>query len=321
MIHYPVISNDLQDLPYPSNSDVQIFVGHIEDDVFTDIFWRVWSKPKSSTMTYILAIGGGAGGGTGHDRPNGDPGGGGGGGGSSGMSSLLIPSFFLPDTLYVLAGKGGAGTVAGTSLQGEGGISYISYSHSTSAPNVLLQSNTLPANIGGDGGSANPGAGGTGATISTATLGSKLGIFRSIAGQAGAAGGNENGGNGVSVTAWSTIPLSGGAGGAGSDADSFSGGGITAAAATNFTYINWPTTAGAVATGGPSTGTRKGHAGINLWKPFLSSGGAGGGTNDDNGGDGNMGGIGSGGGGSGTGDVQTPRSGNGGPGMVMIISW
>jgi hypothetical protein len=34
-----------------------------------------------------------------------------------------------------------------------------------------------------------------------------------------------------------------------------------------------------------------------------------------------MGGIGSGGGGSGTCDGQTPVSGNGGPGMVMIISW
>lgn len=271
-------------------------------------------------MTYMLAIGGGGGGGGGFDRPNGDPGGGGGGGGSGGIATLLIPSFFLPDILYVYAGEGGPGGPE-SSVGSDGQISYVSYSPSILAENVLLQSSIVQGAAGSEGESAGPGIGGAGGTLASQTLGSRLGIFRSIAGQAGAAGGNDTGGNGVSVTAWSTVPLSGGAGGAGSDADPFSGGGITAASATNFTYINWPTTAGAVASGGTSTAPRRGGAGVQLWKPFLSSGGAGGGTNDNNGGDGNSGGIGSGGGGGGAGDTTTGRGGNGGPGLVMIISW
>jgi hypothetical protein len=325
MIHYPVTSNDLQDLPYPSNSDVDIFIGPHDEDIFSfdpgsRYSPKVWSKPKFSTMTYILAIGGGGGGGGGWQRPDRDPGGGGGGGGTGGIATLLIPSFFLPDTLYIIPGKGGLGGAA-SSFGNDGGISYVLYSSELNPGSTLLASNDVNAGPGGDGNDLSAGTAGTAATISTVTVGAKLGIFSAIAGQNGAAGGNPAGGNGASVTAWGTIPLSGGAGGAGTEDDPFNGGGITAGAATNFTYINWPTTAGAVAAGGGSGAPRRGGAGVNLWKPFRTSGGGGGGTNDDNGGDGNSGGIGSGGGGGGAGQAGTLRGGNGGPGMVMIISW
>jgi hypothetical protein len=323
MINYPIRSNDLQDFPYPSNSDVYVFVGPVDDDL-TTVNWKVWNKPKGSTMVYILAVGAGGGGGRGFGRPNGDSGGGGGGGGSGAISRLLIPSFFLPDVLYIRPGSGGEGSntngVAGTN----GGIAYVCYSQSTDAPNVLIQSSNSQAGGGGTGTGGAVGAAGTaGGVAGTQTTGAQLGIYSATTGVAGAAGGSTGGGNGVSITnVWSLTINSGGAGGGGSDADPFSGGGLDPQVATNFTFINWPNTANALAIAGTSAAaSRNGSSGVNIWQPFVSCGGAGGGTNDNSGGNGGNGGIGSGGGGGGTGESPVGRGGNGGPGMVMIISW
>jgi hypothetical protein len=322
MFNYPLQQRDLQDLPYPSNCEVYTFVGAVDDDL-TSVNWKVWNKPKGSTMVYILAVGAGGGGGRGFGRPNGDPGGGGGGGGSGGVATLLIPSFFLPDILYIRPGSGGEGSntngVAGTN----GGIAYVCFSQSTTAPNVLLESSSTQAGGGGTGTGAAVGAAGTAAGSTTIYVGSLLGYLTGIVGQAGGAGGNPAGGNGVSLsTVWNGFKNSGGAGGAGSDADPFSGGNIAPGTATNFTFLNWPNAAGGgiLAAGGSST-VRNGSSGVNLWAPFVSCGGAGGGTNDDSGGNGGNGGIGSGGGGGGTGDGTVGRGGNGGPGMVFIFSW
>lgn len=322
MFNYPIRSNDLQDFPYPSNSDVYVFVGPTDDDLAT-INWKTWNKPKGSTMAYILAVGAGGGGGRGLQRARGGDGGGGGGGGSGAISRLLIPSFFLPDVLYIRPGSGGEGSntngVAGTN----GGIAYVCYSPSITAPNVLIQSSDTQAGGGGTGTGGAVGAAGTaGGTALTQTTGAQLGIYGATTGVAGAAGGNPGGGNGVSITnVWSLTINSGGAGGGGSTGGNANGGALDPQIATFFTYINWPNTAGSLAIAGTSAAaSRNGSGGVNVWKPFVTCGGAGGGTDDDNGGNGGNGGIGSGGGGGGTG-AAAGRGGNGGPGMVMIISW
>ena len=318
MINYPVTSKYLEDLPYPSNCEVYVFVGPIDDDL-ASVNWKFWNKPKNTTMTYMLAIGGGGGGGRGFQRGAGGDGGGGGGGATGGIARLLIPSFFLPDVLYIRPGSGGEGSstagVAGTN----GGIAYICYSQNATAPNILLQSSAAQTGGGGTGTGTAVGAAGAASAISTISTGAIIGSFSAIAGQNGGAGGAIAGNVGGSVTAWASVPLSGGAGGAGSTGAAHAGGAITATAATNFTFVNWPNTAGAVATAGTNAGGR-GNAGVNLWKPFRTSGASGGGTNDTTGGDGNSAGIGSGGGGGGAG-ATAGRGGNGGPGMVMIMSW
>lgn len=94
-----------------------------------------------------------------------------------------------------------------TTTGGAGGISYVSFGHSTAAPNVLLQSNAV-APTGGSGTTA----GAAGTVVATPSVFSSLGSFFSIAGQAGSAGGGANAA-GTVVSAWTSIPLSGGGGG------------------------------------------------------------------------------------------------------------
>jgi hypothetical protein len=321
MINYPLQQSYLQDLPYPSNCEVYVFVGAIDDDL-TSVNWKFWNKPKGTTMTYMLAIGGGGGGGRGFQRGAGGDGGGGGGGATGGIARLLIPSFFLPDVLYIRPGSGGEGSSTAAATGSNGGIAYVCYSQNTTAPNVLLQSSVAQAGGGAAGTGTVVGAAGAASAVSTISTGASIGLFNVNIGQSGGSGGAIAGGVGTSITAWGTptfIPLSGGAGGGGSTGGASAGGAITATAATNFTFINWPTTAGAVATAGTNAGGR-GNAGVNLWKPFRTSGASGGGTNDTTGGDGNSAGIGSGGGGGGAG-ATAGSGGNGGPGMVMIMSW
>jgi len=72
----------------------------------TDI-WQPWNKPRNAKFIEIFCVGGGGAGvaptlstGTGT---------GGGGGSSAGIVRGLIPAFLLPDTLYILVGKGGVG--------------------------------------------------------------------------------------------------------------------------------------------------------------------------------------------------------------------
>jgi hypothetical protein len=52
-------------------------------------------------------------------------GGGGAGGGSGAIVNFLIPAFFVPDALYILAGQAGLGSGAGV-VGGNAGSSYVS---------------------------------------------------------------------------------------------------------------------------------------------------------------------------------------------------
>lgn len=324
-MNFPATPIDLFHIPSNFKGDVQIF--HANN--LSTINHQIWTKPRGTSMTYMIAIGGGGGGGGGHSKASGTNGGGGGGGACSGIGNLIVPSFLLPDRLYVqvgVGGLGGAATVAG----GAGTNSYIMFAPLVfTAANTLLSSNTNAPGGGGAGALAAVGAAGTVPTIATNTVEGTLGQFSAAVGLVGSTGGAVAGGNGtdVSPAVWGVIPLSAGAGGAGCNATNFNGGNVTALAATDFGFLNFPTTAGAVAAGGTggTTAANNGNAGVSLLTPFFQSGGAGGGSNAAGtggtaAGDGGKGGIGCGGGGGGAG-VIGGRGGNGGNGLVAIFSW
>jgi hypothetical protein len=101
--------------------------------------WQTWSKPRNAKMIEIFCLGGGAGGGS--SLLSGSAYGGAGGGGSAGIVRGIVPAFLLPDTLYILVGKGGSG--ASTAGQGgTGGISYIGLQPSTSEQTLICKSST-----------------------------------------------------------------------------------------------------------------------------------------------------------------------------------
>jgi hypothetical protein len=318
-MNFPATPIDLFHIPSNFKGDVQIF--HANNQ--STINYQPWIKPRGTSMSYIVCIGGGGGGGGAHSSNSGVNGGGGGGGASSGISRLIVPTFLLPDTLYVQVGVGGLGGAAGVA-GGAGTNSYVQFSPlAFAAANSLISSNTNPPGGGGAGAVAAVGTAGSTPSIATVAVEANIGVFSANVGLGGSAGGAVAGGVGTSVTVWGTIPLSPGAGGAGANNTDFNGGNQTLGNAANFVFINFPTTAGAVAaggTGGP-TDAHDGGAGVSLMGPFFQSGGAGGGSNVAGvGGDGGRGGIGCGGGGGGKG-VTGGRGGNGGNGLVAIFSW
>lgn len=260
----------------------------------------------------MLAIGSGSGGGGGFSGAAGTQRGGGGGGGSSGISRLIIPACLIQDTLFVLVPSGGEGGAAGNAGS-DGGLAAICLDPTTGADeDTIIRSGTVAATGGGAGTGAAGGAAGAAATVDSATLHSydKLGSTTFIAGQVGSAGSATGTPGGVTWGS-SGIPLSGGVGGAGT-----SGGGEAAGGAL--------TGGGLMPSllGGNAATSRQAANGFNGWKPFMFSGGCGGGSDNDsnvsvNGG---AGGIGCGGGGGG-GGTTGGTGGRGGDGLVVIISW
>jgi hypothetical protein len=283
--------------------------------------WEPWHKPRGATMLMLVALGSGAGGGGGQTAAAGAVRGGGGGGGSGAVARLIIPAFFLPDTLYVNVGKGGRGGAA-TTIGSAGLRTFVSVTPNSTinAANIVLQSGAAAALPGAAGATGGASAGGAAETISTLALCqlSTMGIASFIAGKVGAAAGAATGAAGGANTllATSIVPTSGGA-----------GGGTTPAANTEFaggaqTGVGvFPTLAGGLGGGNPGRGGMR-ENGVGLL-PWLTYGGAGGGTGGAAatlGGDGGNGGVGSGGGGGG-GGVTGGRGGDGGDGLVLIVSW
>ena len=118
--------------------------------------FSVWHKPQGRSFAFILAVGGGSGGGGGATSNTG----GGGGGGGGGVSTIIIPTFTLPDCLYILPGAGGAGGAAASA--GASGVN-TPLQRSRAAPGsmnaVLLVAKTQFATGGGAGGSSGGPAG------------------------------------------------------------------------------------------------------------------------------------------------------------------
>jgi hypothetical protein len=284
----------------------------------------IWNKPKGINFVYVLIIGQGSGGGGGFSFGVGTAGGGGGGGAPGNTLQFLQPSYLVPDTLYVVVGRGGRGGApgsAGTLTAGNlaSGLHYLAAGAapiSFPRPYYAFPSSGPGANTSGrGGGAAAAGGGGAAYTIATTTLQpgimgfSNYNITTTLAGQNGglAAGGNN--------APFVGVPAGGAGGGGVSSGISYTGGNVIAPT----TSVNsiWSNNILGGATAGAS-----GSNGITLFEPtFLSLPGAGGAGNASGvGGDGGKGGIGCGGGGGGAGTTGG-RGGDGGDGLVMIVCW
>jgi hypothetical protein len=150
---------DMQHFPGNLNNQrQQTFIGDNGATVATQ--WRTWVKPKGINWIHIYMVGKGGNGGTGVVGAN-SVSAGGGGGGSGGTSSILLPAWCVPDTLYIsLAGVSATTTMA----------SYIAWYPSTTGQYVIQV-----ANGGGNGGNASAGTGGTaGSAAATVSVTSML---------------------------------------------------------------------------------------------------------------------------------------------------
>jgi hypothetical protein len=295
--------------------------------------WQPFNVPRNASMLYAICVGGGGSGGGGQTSGTGVVGGGGGGVGSGGMGRLLIPTIFLPRTLYLLPGAGGLGVAAAT-LGNAGARSIISVQPSTSLQTScqILVSGTAAATGGAAGAaSATAGAAETLATNSLTAF-SGLGIWTAIAGQIGSASG-ASGGAGVAVSGGAAgIPVSGGAGGG--TTNTTTGDGI-GGAVTGQALALVPTVAGGAAAGGRGQdGFNRGQMTFsanlmaNLSREIMAFTGGSGGGAAHGGGVGGQGGAGAfgsggggGGGGGGTGGGTGGRGGEGGPGFIYLAWW
>lgn len=301
---------DVQGLPPPTRCDVQVFKT-ISNSVNDN---TVWSRPSGISMCHIFVLGGGGGGGGGFSAASGNARGGGGGGGSAGPSSLLVPAMFLPKTLLVKVGAGGAG-VTSPSSGFDGSNSSVSVDPFAA---FLVVSDYLLYSSGGGGGNSGTGAAaGTGGTAAAAALASimpcaRLGVSQLSVGKAGSDGGVQTGAVGVASNIDGNTLVMGGAGGAGTQSANFAGGSIPNANSSIFEQ--WRPAA-------PASGSNKGSDGPTLWEPFFSYCGLGGSSNNTGaGGVGGRGGHGAGGGGGGAG-TSSGLGGDGGSGLVIIVSW
>jgi hypothetical protein len=266
--------------------------------------WQTWNKPRGAKMIEIFCLGGGAGGG--HCIVNASGSTGAGGGGASGVITGIIPAFLLPDTLYILVGKGGLGGKVSNSSGASGGISYVGISGTTLNQTLICKS----ANVFAQGGISTGNAGSSSAVpIISLSAFANLGLFTAIGGVGGGVGGPNTGVSGASQTALNTTITSGGAGGGGKTSTIFgTGGTITSASVILTSTVNGGVIAG-----------QNGESGYGTLQPFCGTGGAGGaGITTGIGGQGGNGWYGCGGGGGGAGSVAGSFGGNGGDGLVII---
>lgn len=268
--------------------------------------WQTWNKPRNAKFIEIFCLGGGAGGGQ-HTVSAGSAFAGG-GGASAGIVRGLIPAFLLPDTIYILVAKGGAGAITSATAGSVGNISYVALQPSTSEQTLICKSSTTTAGAGGA-----AAGGGNAPSISVVALSAfgNLGLFTAIAGVNGAGGSLTTTGSGTNQAALGTNILSGGCGGGGKGAAGVfgQGGSITSASAVLTTQVNGGQTEGA-----------DGGSGYGTLQPFCGTGGAGGagrGGTTGTGGRGGNGWYGCGGGGTGGGSVVS-KAGDGGDGLVII---
>ena len=289
---------DLSHIPN-SQQDIQIFNAN-------GSAWQTWRKPKKCNYVYIMCIGGGGGGAAG-PTVNNNPGA---GGASGAVSRVLYNAQQLSDILYIQVGLGGVGGLNSGAVGSNGTRSSVALQPILLAQNLIATSGNIGAIGGTTGGTASAGE-----TLSTTTGATfyTLGNFISTAGR-------NNTPTGIlditPLTSQITCP---GAGGAAFNSTPviFEAGSILSTLYSSLISKGTSTSASGV------NGTNGGD-GVTIWKPFFSTGGAGGGASvTASGGRGGNGGIGSGGGGGGAGATlaQGGSGGRGGDGLVIIISF
>lgn len=142
--------------PTPQGANIQIFNTPTQSG--SGITNCSWTKPQGASFVWFTLIGGGGGGDTA-----------GTGGGSGAVTNCMVPAFLIPDELVISVPLGGT---AGNN----GGQTNVKY---------LLKDGVSPYTLlTADGGQP----GGAGGTAMTSNYFSCMGIFQSVAGQAGAAG-------------------------------------------------------------------------------------------------------------------------------------
>ena len=307
--------------------DLQQFIGTSSATVSTGAGGQqlqTWNKPRGVNWVYILAAGGGGSGSVGGNATT--TGGGGGGGGSGSQATLLIPAFMIPDTLYILAGRGG---ISGTTvaLAGTAGTpTYVLIEPDTTITTnmILVQAN------GGSGGGAEATSGSPGGSGGTSPGGNALG-FRGIrlylSGQNGGTGAARAGPAPTAIALPQTgLLVSGGQGGGSGGTTITSGAAFTNSTGALGQDFFPNTLAGTAAAGAtPATAGSTGFISKNFLMNYGGSGG--GGSSATAGGIAGAGGNGApgcGGGGAGasnSSNATVARAGDGGPGFVYIISF
>jgi len=302
---------DLSHIPN-SQQDIKIFYANSGS-----FGYQTWQKPRKCNFVYILSIDGGGGGAGGvvavgpGAQINST------GGGSGAVTRALIDSKFVPDTLYIKVGRGGKGGAAVTVNYTPGNNGEASGVFASSRLSSQALANASFSFLGGYtpavGGALAASAGAL-ATVAGSSYQSLLTTFTSIAGVS-------------SATIVTTAPVdiqplasqivTAGCGGAPvTSGSAFNGGSINSSSFS-------PRIAGGI--GDAALGT-DGSNGFTSWKPFFSTGGAGGGNAHTSGGvagKGGKGGIGSGGGAGGGAALgaTSGAGGDGGDGIVIIISF
>jgi len=252
--------------------------------------WQTWRKPRKCNYVWMMAIGGGGGGSSSFGGSVSTS------GGSGAVTRALFNSSYLPDILYIQVGLGGVGAIGSNSVVAgnAGNRSWVSIGSTTTSTSVVMGS-----------GSAAATAGGTGESTFNSNVGSFVNLANFISTQ-----GVTQPGTGDITPLTSQITSPGG-----------SQNGVTTASGTSIlsTSISPLIQGGASVVSG--TGN-KGADGYTSWKPFFSTGGAGGGGSQNGvGGAGGDGGIGSGGGYGGAGTTSGGNGGKGGDGLVIIITF
>lgn len=292
---------DYQNLP--SNAKIDWFMQPTPgDEVHT------WTKPAGCNFVYMIAVGGGGAGGAGFTRVANANGGGGGGGQSAFLQTLCVPSFLIPDTLFLRVGLGGKTNFIG-------GNTIISAYRIASVTEYFL--NALGGSTGGNGSATAGGVISSKTNAFTNSTLASIGKWQQATNNfAGAQGASHLGANGNSNSF--SFNLTGGASGAGTGTSNFAGGNITSA----FNQVSaLNVVIGGAAIDGATSGQNDGGNGFFIPKRFGSYGGAGGGSSNTGvGGNGGKGGPGSGGGGGGAGIVGG-KGGDGGDGFALIISY
>ena len=275
--------------------------------------WQTWNKPRKCNYIWIMCIGG-AGGGAGGQTTTGNTAAAT-GGGSGGVSRALYNAQQLPDTLYIQVGLGGAG--GGSNAAGSAGTrSWVALQPAVVAQNLVQGSG---GNVAGGGSSI--GSSAAGETVITQTTVNFITLSNFI-GTAGVGNGAQGSIQPTNITPFSSqIVTQGGNGGGANTGFTLIGSGSSIVSSSITPLIQ----GGATATASGSSGGN-GADGITSWKPFYSTGGAGGGVAvSGSAGNGGNGGIGSGGGAGASGNSALGytggRGGKGGDGLVVIISF
>jgi len=292
----------LNAIPVSGNTKFQTFYASGTD-------WQAWQKPAGCSMVYIFMLAAGGGGGRSN---NGAVTVGGGGGGSGGASRMLIPAILLPDTIWVQPGAGGLGATSFGAAGTSGSISYVCVQPNTTQANIIFTQN------GGTGGAAATTGGAAGGVgVNTGGPFGSLGLWYTIAGQAGAVGAAAANTDGGSLNIFSSGLITGAGTGGGNGTRL---GGILAGAGGFFPQ----NIASNNATKNGGDGAQKGLPILFGLKtmPLLFTGGTGGNGASSGaagkGGDAAYGGGGGGGGGNTNAAGTSGNGGNGGDGFIII---